>query len=196
MPRPLRAKSFMLKHLFRSLSVLLLAVAALCLSGCKSDEITGPLYMLDFYLEASPNLPERYINKTALPLSELELTINARPILNHFSVDRVELVQVELGLAMLFQFDQLSARELYRHTAGNQGKRIVITVNGAPVGARVIDVPIANGVLMAFLEMTDEEMHELAANLQETTAKINEQEAKNSYLERKRRKDAESAKGM
>ena len=185
----------MLKHLFRALHIVLLAILGLALTGCQSDKIEGPLYMLDFYLEASPNLPERYINQASLPLSELEVTINSRPIFNHFSVDRVELVEVELGLAMLFQLDQPATRDLYRYTVDNRGRRILITVNGAPVGARLIDEPIANGILMAFLEKTDDEMHELAGNLQDTTAKINEHEARNSYIERKRRKDAESAKG-
>jgi hypothetical protein len=55
-------------------------------------------------------------------------------------------------------------------TGSHQGRRLVLTLNGDARGARRIDGPIADGVLYIFVEVPDEELAALAAELKRGAA--------------------------
>lgn len=109
---------------------------------------------------------------TVLPLSEVSLQIAPKPVLTEFDITNVELAQVDLGRCLLFQFSGSASRDLYRMSAAHQGRRLVLTIDGAPIGARRIDAPIADGNLLIFVEVPDSALPELQSKLKKCAAAI------------------------
>lgn len=108
----------------------------------------------------------------SLPMSGTRITVQKTPVVNEFEIRNVELVQVELGLALLIQTTDQGARDLYRGTVTNMGGRIVLVVNGTAIGARRIDQAIQDGNFYTFVELSDEAIHELVIQLKESLPKI------------------------
>ncbi|MSU65172.1 MAG: hypothetical protein EXS38_03505 [Opitutus sp.] len=108
----------------------------------------------------------------ALPQSGVHLVVNPQPVLVEGDFTNVELVQVELGKCLMFQLSPAAARDFYRLSASHQGRRLVLVVNGAPVGARRIDGPIADGVVYIFVELTDDVLPRLVDDLKKTTSTV------------------------
>lgn len=157
-------------------AVLLLLGLTLVLGGCAS---TPPLPAASrltarFHLEnqQGQGVP------TTLPRSGLRLGLNPQPVVTEGDIINVELVQVELGRCLMFQVSPSAARDLYRMTGSNQGRRLVLFLDGVASGARRIDGPITDGVLYCFVEIEDEALPEVVAKLRRTT----------EYLQRELRK--------
>ena len=151
--------------------LLLGAGATLLLGGCQ----TAPKAAFEpvvprFYLESrSP----AYAGQTVtLPVSKTEIAIDSRPVFSETDITGVELVHVDLGLCLLFQMTPVAARDLYRLTATNVGRHLVLSLNGAWVGARLIDKPISDGRLMTFVELPDKDLGPIVINMNKTVAKV------------------------
>ena len=63
-------------------------------------------------------------------------------------------------------------RDFYRSSVLKQGKRLVLLVNGQAIGTRKIDRPVADGSLLIFLEMPDEDLPDVAKNIQRTLLEV------------------------
>ena len=107
-----------------------------------------------------------------MPLSGVEFHVGSDPVLRELDITDVELVKVDLGLVLLFKFTPEASRSLYRITAGSLGKRLLLKINGNPIGVRIINKPSGDGTWMTFTELSDEALTELVLSLRETTAKI------------------------
>jgi hypothetical protein len=114
-----------------------------------------------------------------LPVSGVRIPIAAKPVITEFDLVNVEIAQVELGECLMFQLTPAAARDLYRLTGSNQGRRLVLVVNGAALGARVIDGPLENGTIFTFVEVPDGELPELVARLKRTSAELQREAARN-----------------
>jgi hypothetical protein len=75
-------------------------------------------------------------------------------------------------LALMFQLDEMGARKLYRASVSNRGSRLVLIVSGMPVGARILDVAIDNGIFFTFTELPDAALMQLVMDLRETLERI------------------------
>jgi hypothetical protein len=107
-----------------------------------------------------------------LPVSGTRISLQREPLVNEFDIVNVELVEVDLGLALLIQTSSAGARALYRGTVSNMGGRIVTTVNGNPIGARRIDGAIQDGNFYTFVEVGDESLGALVLELKESLAEL------------------------
>ena len=154
----------------------LFAIVALSvLAGCQTDAARGqPKTIARFYLESS----DARAVSVVLPNSGITLALAATPALTEGDIVNVEVVQVELGRCLMFELTPSATRDLYRFTASNQGRRLVLTINGAAFGARRIDGPIADGRLFVFVEMADNALLALVANLKTTSAELQRAAAK------------------
>ena len=56
--------------------------------------------------------------------------------------------------------------------ASNLGRRVVITLNGAPFGARQFEATISDGRLFIFVEMNDEHITTAAVDLKKTVQEV------------------------
>ncbi len=110
-----------------------------------------------------------------LPISGVSLRVAPKPVVTEFDLRQVVEAEVEMGRCVLFQLSPAASRDLYRLTASNIGRRLVVVINGEPLGARMIDRPLEAGTLFIFLEVPDESLPGLVENLNATTMKIQEE---------------------
>ena len=156
---------------FGRLAALIVFSAALVLSGCKSElgrkpeNLKVPRLMVEARGVTYGSLQTKAIE---LPQSGTKVALQKEPLINEFDILNAELVKVQLGMALLLELSEKGARELYRGTVTNMGGRIVLLINGNPVGARRIDGPIQNGKYYTFVELPDESLGELVLDLKDS----------------------------
>lgn len=152
-----------------------LVILLLAMAGCQSPPgHETPPVVARFWLEADAARTVEVV----LPVSETKIRVLARPVISEFDIVNVELVRVELGLCLMFQLTPGAARDLYRLSASNQGRRLVLFVNDRSSGARVIEQPIEGGVLYTFVELPDAELPALVQGLKQTAATVRRAVAK------------------
>jgi len=154
----------------RLCSLLAFGALALLAGGCRSSAKRDYAPTIArFMLEARP---DEAGTPVTLPQSGVQLTVLRKPVFAEFDVVNVELVQVALGKCLLFQLTPAAARDLYRLTGSNQGRRLVLVLNDAPIGARRIDGAWTDGSILTFLELPDGELVTLVRSLKRTSADI------------------------
>lgn len=90
-----------------------------------------------------------------LPRSESVIPINPKALIGEFDILSADVMDAELGKALVFQLTQDAARDFHRITLTNQGLRIVTLLNGVPVGARRIDTPAGSGFWFTYVELDE-----------------------------------------
>ena len=153
---------------------LILSLFTLVFCGCKQDklepgEMKIPRLMVETRSVQYGGLGGEVVQ---LPVSESRIPLQKEPLVSEFDITNVELVKVEMGLALLIQTNEKGARALYRGTVSNMGGRIVLTVNGNAIGARRIDGAIQNGNFYTFVEVDDEEIGQLVLDMKETIQQL------------------------
>jgi hypothetical protein len=110
-----------------------------------------------------------------LPISGSVIAVDKTPIVNEFDIFNVEMVRVEMGIAVLIELSDQGARELYRRSVTNKGSRVVFVVNGNALGARRLDSAIEDGKLYTFVEVKDDAIGQLVLDLKASIAEIQTQ---------------------
>ncbi|MFH1498263.1 MAG: hypothetical protein ABII82_10605 [Verrucomicrobiota bacterium] len=135
-------------------------------SGCGStSEKDYPVSVPRFLIEADGD--EVGIN-VRLPLSGVLVRVKPKSIITEYDITNAQVVQSDLGAAVMFQLTSQAARDLYRLSATNQGRRILTTVNGEALAASRMDTPIGEGVIVSYLEIPPELLPELVENINKT----------------------------
>lgn len=155
------------------LRLLVALLAALVVSGCQTKDpvaqaLDQPL-VARFYLEAKPGEQGTQVQ---MPVSKVQLVVNPKPVLVEYDIANLEFAKVSLGWCLYFQFTPAAARDLYRLTAANPRRRLVLMLNDTPVGIRPIDQVISDGVLLTFVELPDEELPPVVERIRRTSAKL------------------------
>ncbi len=153
-------------------AVLLLATGLLVLAtGCQttSEKDYDPI-IARFFLEANPQ--EGYAAPMVLPISKVMVPVNPKPVISEIDIIGVDMVQVDLGRCLSFRVTRDAARDLYRLSVDNLGRRLVLTLNGEPVGVRRMDRPLSYGNIMIFLEISDEQLEKTASDLELSTIDV------------------------
>lgn len=147
--------------------LLILPILAVALCGCKKDKLDTENLMVPRLMIETRGVQYGALggNIAQLPVSGTRIALQKEPLVNEFDINNVELVKVDMGLALLIQTNERGARALYRGTVSNMGGRIVLTVNNNPIGARRIDGAIQDGNLYTFVEVDDEELGQLVLDL-------------------------------
>lgn len=150
----------------------LLALVFLC--GCKKDKLDTEDMKVPRLMVETRGIDYGGLggNVAQLPVSGTRIPLRKEPLVNEFNIANVELVKVDMGLALLVQTNEAGARELYRGTVTHMGGRIVLTVNNNPIGARRIDGPIQNGIFYTFVELDDEELGQLVLDMKKTIQQL------------------------
>lgn len=146
---------------------LLAIIALLAAAGCRTPRVEEDGARARFYVETGGAGVE-----VRLPVSEVALTVEAKPVFTEFDFVAVEVTERELGRCAMFRLTRAAARDLYRLTAANQGRRLVLMVDGEALGARPIEAPMEEGELLVFVERSDDELVALVRRLQQTTARV------------------------
>lgn len=158
------------------MSRLLFVVVALWgLAGCQTrPERDFAPAVARFVLESDTARATELV----LPVSGVKLRVMPKPVFSEFDLVNVEEAQVELGRCLLFQLSPAAARDLYRLSAANQGRRLVLLLDGRAIGARVMERPLEDGVILTFVELPDAELPALVERLKRTTEEIRREAAK------------------
>lgn len=160
------------------LSFVLAAIAASFLfSGCNSTggKKNYPVTVVRFLIEARTNEAGIPIS---LPESGLTFNVRTSPQFTEYDIVKVSLAKSDLGPFLVFQVTQRAASDLYRFSVTNQGLRLLLTINGQAVGARLINAPFSDGNIMVFAEIDDGELSELVKNINKTSDDIQAELAK------------------
>lgn len=153
---------------------LLLPILALVFCGCRKDRLETenlrvPRLMVETRGVTYGNLGGQVVE---LPVSGTRIALQKEPLVSEFDIVNVELVKVDMGMALLVQTNETGARALYRGTVSNMGGRIVLTINNNPIGARRVDGAIQNGNFYTFVEVEDEELGQLVLDIKETIKEV------------------------
>lgn len=107
-----------------------------------------------------------------LPRSGVVLRLNAKPVITEADIAGADVAEVELGRCLLLTLTPAAGRDLYRLSVAHQGRRMALQLDGAFIGARRIDGPISDGRVFIFLELPDEALPGVVAELRKTAAAI------------------------
>lgn len=150
----------------RMLASWLFAISLL-LTGCQTPETKVEPLVARFFLEARSG--EEGVT-VELPVSRARLAVGAKPVLVESDIVGVDVAQVELGRCLLFRFSSAAAADLARMSVMARGRRLVLTLNDRPAGARPLDQSIGDGRLLVFIEGEDSALPGLASRIQRTSS--------------------------
>jgi hypothetical protein len=155
-----------------ALPSLILLTSLGLLVACKKDKLENlsvPRLMLEV---GGFNYGSTSGVTVTLPVSRTTVTLNTDPLVNEFDILNVEMVKVDMGVALLVQTGGQGARDLYRASVSDRGSRIVFMVNGNAIGARRIDGAMQDGNFYTFVEVDDEELGQLVLDIKETIVEL------------------------
>ena len=155
-----------------ALSSLLLLISLGLLVACKKEKLENlsvPRLMVE---TRGVNYGSSTGETVTLPVSRTTISIHGDPVVNEFDIQNVEMVKVDMGVALLVQTGGQGARDLYRASVSNMGSRIVFMVNGNAIGARRIDGAIQDGNFYTFVEVDDEELGQLVIDIKDTIVEL------------------------
>jgi hypothetical protein len=149
------------------------------LSGCASGRTKKKDYPVTVVRLLAEGRGGDIGGSVRLPRSGSMIPVNPKSFITEYDITAANIMDAELGKALVLQFTPEASRDFYRHTLTNQGLRIVTTINGQPVGARRIDAPSANGFWVTYVEFSEEaDLIEIAKNIARTSADAREELAK------------------
>jgi hypothetical protein len=155
-----------------ALSSLILLISLGLLVACKKEKLENlsvPRLMVE---TRGVNYSASTGEVVMLPVSRTTISIQGDPVVNEFDIQNVEMVKVDMGVALLVQTAGQGARDLYRASVSNMGSRIVFMVNGNAIGARRIDGAIQDGNFYTFVEVDDEELGQLVLDIKDTIVEL------------------------
>ena len=155
-----------------ALSSLILITSIGLLVACKKEKLENfsvPRLMVE---TRGVNYSASTGEAITLPVSRTTINIEGDPVVNEFDIQNVEMVKVDMGVALLIQTGGQGKRDLYRASVSNMGNRIVFMVNGNAIGARRIDGAIQDGNFYTFVEVDDEELGQLVLDIKETIVEL------------------------
>lgn len=145
-------------------------MAAGLMSGCATERVREPASVARFFLESANG---EGVSVT-LPRSDVTIAIGVKPVITEFDLANVEIAEVELGRCLMFQLTAAANRDLYRLTAAHQGRRLVLAIDGRPLGARRIERPLGDGAVLIFVEVNDGELPDIVRALRTGIAVVRE----------------------
>ena len=127
-----------LRILVSSILLCTTAILTSCNKGEKVENMLVPRLMLE-----SRSLQYGAIRgvEMQLPISQTKIVVDREPVVSEFDIINVELIKVDMGLALMIQSNDRGARALYRGTVTNMGGRIVFTTNNKPIGCLLYTSP-------------------------------------------------------
>ncbi len=163
-----------MKHPLRSSFFIVILAALFAVAGCNTSTKKKDFdpTVARFFLEASER--DAFASVT-LPVSGVQIAINNKPVVTEYDFSGVQLAQSDLGKFLVFILTGDAARDVYRVTGNNQGKRLVLFINDKPVGARMIDRAFNTNSIAVFAAIPEELLPELVKNLNATSVDIQKQ---------------------
>lgn len=158
-----------------------LLLTAVLLGGCRTNDSDFRPHVTRLYLEESNHLPASHIMDMVLPISGSHITVQSRPVYAEWDIAQAAQFETEFGPAIILLLNSQAAKDFYRTSITNQGRRLVLTINGVPLGAHYIDRPIEDGRVAFFLELPDEDLPEVVKAIQQTSLEVQKRSQKSGW---------------
>jgi len=113
-----------------------------------------------------------------LPVSGVAIRVAPKPVISEYDIVEAAVAEVDLGRCLALRLTGEAARDLYRMSVSEMGKRLVLLINGRALGARMLDGAIEGGVLFVFVEVPDAELHDLVLEINTFAASLHAHAAK------------------
>jgi hypothetical protein len=154
-----------------------LLLTCLAVGGCASKPAKKdyPVSVIRFMVEATAQENGGVVR---LPQSGVVIPIAPKTYFTEYDIMRCDVIDNELGKSLSFQFTEDATRDLYRFTATNQGKRLVLVLNGVAIGAQRISTANSQGFVIAYVEFPETELVTLAKNITRTSEDARKEAAK------------------
>lgn len=152
------------------ITVGILSLLGVFFAGCKMQEEPPENFKVPRLFMEGRMMNYGSMTPTAMrmPKSGTVVEVFKEPLISEFEIVNAELVKVELGMALLLQLSDRGARSLYRASVTNNGSRMVVAINGNPIGFRRVDGPINDGNFYCFVEMSDQALSDLVLDLKDS----------------------------
>jgi hypothetical protein len=111
-------------------------------------------------------------SSVTLPISGTAIKLERDAVVGEFDIINVEMVKVDMGIALMIQVTDKGSRELYRRSVTHSGSRIVLTTNGQAIGARRLSGTIEDGQFYTFVEIPDDEVGQFVLDLKASIAEL------------------------
>lgn len=163
---------------FYPLLALAAAAFAMVLTGCSGSK--SDLKPMRLYLQVNDTgaMAARGSRMMRMP-DGMTFYVKSDPVILERHINNVDLVRVANGrLALLFYLNDEGASALYRTSASERGRFMILEYNGLPIGERMLDTVINDGRYFTFVNMPEEDMEELVLDMRENIAKTQEARAK------------------
>ncbi len=159
----------------RFLVVPFLCLGLLAAGGCasKSKKKNYPVSVVRVFLEASNNQDAGGVAR--LPNSGVVIQVEPKAYFTEYDIDGCEVTNNELGKSLAFKLTREAAMDLLKMSIPNQGKRLVLVMNGQPIGARRIDGALSQGYIVSYVELPEADLEDLAKNIARTSKDLREE---------------------
>ena len=162
-------------RLIRFLVLPFLCLGLLAVGGCasKSKKKNYPVSVVRFFLEATNNQDAGGVAR--LPKSGVTIQVEPKAYFTEYDIEGCEVADNELGKSLASKLTREATRDLLKTSIPNQGKRLVMIMNGQPIGARRIDGALSQGYIVTYVEVPESELEELAKNIARTSKDLREE---------------------
>lgn len=159
----------------RFLVVPFLCLGLLAAGGCasKSKKKNYPVSVVRVFLEASNNQDAGGVAR--LPNSGVVIQVEPKAYFTEYDIEGCEVTNNELGKSLAFKLTREAAMDLLKMSIPNQGKRLVLVMNGQPIGARRIDGALSQGYIVSYVELPEADLEDLAKNIARTSKDLREE---------------------
>ena len=160
------------------LTIASLLISLLCFTGCF-ESIEGYKNEIENMQVPRLMIEARGVDygggsgsKVTLPISGTAIKLEREPVVGEYDIINVEMVKVDMGIALMIQVTDKGSRELYRRSVTHSGSRIVLTTNGQPIGAIRLNGTIEDGQFYTFVEIPDDEVGQFVLDLKASIAEL------------------------
>jgi hypothetical protein len=162
-------------RVIRFLVLPFLCLGLLAVGGCASSKKKKnyPVSVVRFFLEATNSQDAGGVAR--LPNSGVVIQVEPKAYFTEYDIEGCEVANNELGKSLAFKLTREATRDLLKTSIPNQGKRLVLIMNGQPIGARRIDGALSQGYIVTYVEVPEAELEELAKNIARTSKDLREE---------------------
>lgn len=137
-------------------------LVSVLLASCRTTAPDrAPPAEIALYVESGRGDRREYV----LPQSGVTVTCGTTPVVTNGGVAHAGVAQLELGKALLLELTKAGLERLQGELAATQAARVVVVVNGSPIGVFRTDPAPSVASLVVFVELSEDELSDVVETL-------------------------------
>lgn len=155
-------------YIFKYRTPILMLAGILALTGCKTTSTTNvpkpsaPPVTIHIYVEDHrPHSSGLKPGLAKMPHSDISFPFHSVPTISQQHIINLDVLDSELGPCLYLQMDIEGTQQLCKITRQYPERRLIVFIDDEPAGFMFIQQPIEDGVLLVFIEATDDQLNQL-----------------------------------